>query len=90
MLPDDLLLLCEECGDERTLKEWADATIGRCLTRAMRRDYRDMRDSDNWKHTKERYYDCPNCGKHTKASTIVVLDRRKEYAGIGRRESLPG
>ena len=83
ILSDDKLVKCPWCLDDRSLKEWNDATFAECRTREMRRAFRSLKNKSVWGKESKNFYKCPNCGNWSRGNKLRIISDNPELNTLG-------
>lgn len=84
MLSEDIMILCQWCGNKSTAKEWNDNTYAECKSREMRRKYTPIYKERTFKRGANTFYKCPSCGTWSRGSQLKIADmNNKDLLGLG-------
>ncbi len=73
MISKTSLVRCPWCEKENTVEKWNDGTFAQCTNREMKRDFMPMTNEKAFKKNSVSFYVCPNCGKWTRGSQLLLI-----------------
>lgn len=82
-LEPDMLIGCQWCDENSTVKEWDDNTKNECKSRAARRSYLLLYNTKTFNKEEGTLYKCPKCGSWSESGQLILITDNKYLRKLG-------